>query len=512
MGEACRPWVFDFVASVFGAYEPDSGRRMMTEWLLSVSKKNFKSGLAAGLMVTALIRNWRESAEFVILAPTVEIASNSFLPARDMVRKDPELSDLFQVQDHIRTITNRRNGGTLKVIAAETDTVGGKKATGILVDELYLFGKRANAEDMLREACGGLASRPEGFAIYLTTMSNEAPAGVFKQKLQYARGVRDGRINDPKFCPVLYEHPPEIITSGAHRKPENFYLTNPNLGLSVDKEFLERELKKVEESGEESTLGFLSKHLNVEIGMALRSDNWAGAPFWQAQGRTGITLSAIIGRCEIIDVGIDGGGLDDLLGLAVIGRDAETREWLCWHHAWAHPSVLERRKSEAARFRDFAKDGDLTLVEQMGDDVQQVAAIVAQIDQAGLLDKVGVDPAGIGGVLDAMIEAGVDQEKVIGISQGWKLSGSIKTTERKLAEGALIHDGSAMMTWCVSNAKIEPKGNAMLITKQASGWAKIDPLMALFSAVALMSLNPAGTGISVYELMAQAKKEEHATA
>src|SRR3990167_921110 len=51
MGEACKQWIFDFVASVFGAYDAETGRRMMTEWLLSVSKKNFKSGLAAGIMM-----------------------------------------------------------------------------------------------------------------------------------------------------------------------------------------------------------------------------------------------------------------------------------------------------------------------------------------------------------------------------------------------------------------------------------------------------------------------------
>ena len=48
-----------------------------------------------------------------------------------------------------------------------------------------------------------------------------------------------------------------------------------------------------------------------------------------------------------------------------------------------------------------------------------------------------------------------------------------------------------MMAWCVGNARVEPKGNAILITKQASGTGKIDPLMAVFNAVALMAMNPA---------------------
>ena len=133
--------------------------------------------------------------------------------------------------------------------------------------------------------------------------------------------------------------------------------------------------------------------------------------------------------------------------------------------------------------------------------MDQLAGMVAEVEDYGLLDKVGIDPGGIGGVLDALVAAGVPQEKIIGISQGWRLGGSIKTAERKLAEGVLKHQGSPMMAWCVGNAKVEPKGNAILITKQASGTAKIDPLMALFNAVSLLSLNPeAQGGPGIYSL------------
>ncbi len=88
-----------------------------------------------------------------------------------------------------------------------------------------------------------------------------------------------------------------------------------------------------------------------------------------------------------------------------------------------------------------------------------------------------------------------DANVVVGIPQGWKLVGAIKTTERKLAGGDLRHGGMRLMSWCVGNAKVEPVGNAIRITKQAAGKAKIDPLMATFDAAALMAMNPEVGGI-----------------
>ena len=497
-GESCAEWVFDFVRCIFGSYDQESGRRLITEFFLCIPKKNSKSTIAAGIMLTALVLNWRQSAEFAVLAPTVEVANNAYAPARDMVQKDDELDALMHVQTHIKSITHRASGAVLKVLAADSNTVGGKKSVGTLVDELHLFGKVSTAENMLREALGGLASRPEGFVIYLTTQSDEPPAGVFLQKLNYARDVRDGKILDPGFVPVIFEHPPEMVANGDCLKLENIAMVNPNMGYSVDQAFIEREFKKAESAGPESFRGFLAKHANVELGMNLRSDRWAGADFWEVQAKVkGMTLDDLIERSEVIDIGIDGGGLDDLLGLAVLGRDKNTRQWLLWTHAWAHPSVLERRKDISPRLLDFAKDGDLGLVKMIGDDVQEVAEICAQVYASGKLDKIGVDPAGLGGILDALVQAEIPEERMIAVTQGWKMTGAIKTAERKLAEGVMVHAGQPLMAWCAGNAKIEPRGNAVIITKQMAGSAKIDPLMAMFNAVTLMSMNPESTE-SVY--------------
>jgi hypothetical protein len=136
----------------------------------------------------------------------------------------------------------------------------------------------------------------------------------------------------------------------------------------------------------------------------------------------------------------------------------------------------------------------------MEDAFTQVAALCAEVDGTGLLAQVGLDPMGVGAIVDALAEVGIaGNDRVVGIPQGWTLNGAIKTTEIKLASGALVHAPQRIMDWAVGNAKAEPKGNAITITKQAAGTGKIDPVMALFDAVVLMSRNPEAAGRSFWE-------------
>lgn len=493
-GECSDQWVFDFVAAVFGAYDAETGDQLIREYYLLISKKNTKSTIAAGIMLTALILCWREQEEHLILAPTVEVAGNSFKPAAAMVRADDELLALFHVQDHVRTITHRINGNCLKVVAAEAETVSGKKSGRVLVDEHWLFGKRANAEAMFMEALGGQVSRNEGWVIYLTTQSDDPPAGVFKEKLDYFRDVRDGKVHDPRSLGVLYEFPEDMIESKAYLQPENFRISNPNLGRSVSSAWIEDQIRKLSARTDGAFQQFLAKHLNVEIGLRLRANRWTGADFWQRAARP-LTLEDIIERSDVLMLGIDGGGLDDWLGAAVLGRDAETGDWLHWGRAWAHPVALERRKSEAARWQDFMAVGDLVLAETVGEDVEGVVDLAKQLERSGKLLQVGVDPVGIDDIEAALIDAGIDQDaqgkdRIIGIPQGYRLTGTIKTVERRLANAQLLHSGQPMMAWSVGNAKVEARGNAVTITKQAAGACKIDCVVALFNAAALMVLAP----------------------
>ena len=490
LADAAGDWQRDVVRALFGSYDPDQGVRHVREIFQLVPKKNSKTTAGAAIMLTAVLMSRRPRAEFLLIAPTQEVANLAFAQAVGMIEADPVLVAKFHIQEHIKKITYRPTGAFLKVKSFDPKVVTGSKPAGVLLDELHVIAEAHDADRVIGQLRGGLISQPEGFLVTITTQSERPPSGVFRAELQKARAVRDGKLAAP-ILPLLYEFPPDV----DWREPANWPMVTPNNGRSITVERLVSEYHAAQAGGEEELRRWASQHLNVEIGLALMSDRWAGADFWERCGDPSLTLDALLERSEVAVVGIDGGGLDDLLGLVVLGRERNTRRWLHWAHAWAHEIVLERRKELEPKLRDLERAGDLSIVQSPGEDVEELSDVVCRVRDAGLLPEkhaIGVDAAGIGAIVDEITspERGIGIDQIIAVSQGWKLNGAIKTTERALAGGDLTHCAQPLMAWAAGNAKVVPVGNAVTITKQASGSAKIDPLMATFNAVTLMALNP----------------------
>ena len=509
--EAAGEWMRDIVRAVFGSMETSPNGpevRQVGEVYILVPKKNAKTTSAAAIALTFMLLNKRRNADMLIIGPTQKISDVAFEQARGMIEADADgfLQKRFHVQDHKKTIRCRVTGARLMIRTFGMDVLTGAKPIFALIDEVHLLGTVSYAADVIRQIRGGMMPFPESVLVMITTQSDHPPAGVFRSELQYARGVRDGKITERvRMLPVLYEFPESVQTSDAKSwaDPALWHMVTPNLNRSITIDALMDGYERAKQDGPAEIIAWATQHLNVEVGLALHSNRWVGADFWQGAMRVEIEGGGLIGlqrlieRCEVATVGIDGGGADDLGGLAVIGRERETRRLIGWAHAWAHPTVLQRRKEIIPALQDFANDGDLTFSERPTQDHEEMCDIVGPLKDAGLQPEaaaVGRDAAGVGALVDALAGAGVTETQMVAVAQGYRLSSAIWGLERKLMDGTFVHGGQRLMAWCIGNAKAEQKGNAVLITKETAGKAKIDPLIAMFNAFALMSRNPAAAG------------------
>ncbi|MEH6834818.1 terminase large subunit [Falsihalocynthiibacter arcticus] len=504
MGEVAGEWARDVVRAAFGSLDRSTGIRLVGEIFLLVPKKNTKTTLAACLGLIALQMNTTPNIRGVVVGPTQKVALTCFGQMKGMIEADDWLRKRFKVDDNKNTITDiypdQKTGRPLKAVLEVVSfspavTTGGIPAFAFF-DEVHLMAERHFASRVFGQIRGGMITNAASLLVMITTQSELPPQGIFKSELEYARKVRDGEITqDVRLLPILYEFPQKMqaLETQPWKDPKTWVAVLPNLGRSITIERLVPEFRKAVETDDAELARWASQHLNIEIGLGAHTSNWIGATLWKGAADPALSLESLILSSEVVCLGVDGGGMDDLLGLAVLGRHKETKRWQLWCAAWAHKIVLTRRKSIAEILRDLEREDALTICEHPTQDIDELVAIAVQVHAAGLLPErggIGLDPEGVAAIVDALELAGIPSDTLASVTQGYKLNGAVKGTERKLFNGSLRHGGQPLMSWAVGNAKTETRGNAVIVTKAVSGTGKIDPLMAAFDAVYLMSLNP----------------------
>ena len=506
MSEACGDWFKDILCAFLGSEDPETQRRLVWELLCMVPKKNSKTTYVAALGLTALYMEEAPNRQMLIVAPSQNISLRCFEQAQGMIRIDPRLKDVFDVQDHLKCITRIKTGTKLNVKTFDTSIVTGEIPILTIIDELHELGKNANAVRVMQQIRGGGITKQRGQVLMITTQSDQRPAGIWEAELKKARAIRDGKGGAaPIMLPVLYEFPREKLLDQEYwRDRKNWRHLLPNLGRSIDPQALIDDYENNGKVSKEAEQVWTSQHLNIEIGVGLGGDGWSGALHWGSCIDESLTgLEKLLSRSEVCTVGIDWGGADDLAGLYVIGREAKTKRWLGWGKAWARETVFERRKSIAGQLRKFAdEDGDLVIAASGEDQAASAAAICRKIADSGKLPEsagIGLDSAGVALLLDALTDVDLEYPMVQAVMQGWKLQTAISSVPLKLEDRRFIHGDQPIMAWCVGNARQTLKGSNYIVTKEVSGAAKIDLLMAMFNAAMLMFQNPEADGPSVYE-------------
>ncbi len=519
MEEAAGEWVRDIVRSAFGCvtFDPDPKRpgemkmtRLVGELFNLIPKKNGKTTNAGAIGIVWLLMNRTPNVDGVIIGPTQEIADKCFAQMAAMIDLDDYLRNRFRIIEHRKTIvdqdkdpqTGRIRNARLKVKSFDPKVVTGSIPAFAILDELHLMAEAHYASRVIGQIRGGMITNSESLLIFITTQSENRPTGVFETELTYARGVRDGTITKSvRMLPVLYEFPEEVQTAKAQpwRDPAMWHMVTPSLGRSLDLDRMIEDFQGAIDKGKQNEIEWASQHLNIQVGMGYRGNTWPGARYWDDRALKGMDLQALLKASEVALIGADWGGADDLASLAVVGRRPD-KKLLHWSMTWARETVLEERKSIAEALRAFERDGDLRIVTSPEEQAMEAADIIQLVLESGLMPEengIGLDVAAVALLQGELALRGIVAPLVTGVSQGWALQPAHQGLALMLESGTFLHSGQKIMSWAAGNAKQELRGNNYMVTKQASGVSKIDPLAATFNAVWLMLRNPVSAGSMV---------------
>jgi len=491
LAEACPAWFSDIARLLLGSVGTD-GKSRIQNTLISVAKKNSKTSYAGLLLLTQMLLSPRPRATFLLVGPTQSISDLAYSQIVGAITADDFLMSRLHVRDHLKRIEDRKSGCILTVKTFNMEVATGVKPAGVLLDEVHLL-HRDEHRRVVGQLRGGMASIPEASMMLVTTHADIPPSGFWHDELKKARAVRDAETDLKGYLPIIYE-PPASISADDKKilTPAAWRFGNPNLGVSVDEEWLKQSFEDARLAGETETNRWLSQHANLEIKRHRLSDRaWSATHFWDdaADIRTFSDLDDLLDQSEWVAGGIDGGGLDDLLSVCFIGKLLDGR-WAAFQKSYIQHGALERQPQNKTLYREFSDAGDLEICPP-GEDLERVVDLLMYVAQNSDFVGLGSDPAGImSEIATSLVAAGFDGERIIQVPQGFRIQPALISVGRRLAEKRLVHANQPLFGWSMANAVLNDRGflskaDAGSVTRGSSsnsGAAKIDPVIALLCA------------------------------
>jgi len=461
------PWQRAVVGNLFGWKRPD-GTRRFREALIYVPRKSGKTLCASGLALYTLFCDGEVGSEVYCAAADREQAKLLWDVAKRQVLAHPVLAESCKVYQN--SIVIETMGSSFKAISADANTKHGYNSQCVIVDELHAQPDR-ELVDVLQTSTG---ARRQPLFISLTT-ADFARESICNEKYEYATKVRDGVIEDPSFLPVVYEAKPEDDWAD----PAVWERVNPNLGVSLSRDYLERECRRAKEQpAYQNTFRRLHLNIRTEADVAwLQLDKWDAclADFHpdELEGKScyaGLDLASTTDLCALVLYFPEDGH-------AVLPFFWAPRE-----------GALKREKRDRVPYTQWARDGYLTLTEGDVADYQAIRLRLRELATIFDIRQLAFDRWGATKLVNDLKEDGLD---VVAFGQGYaSMSSPAKELEKLMLGRELQHDGHPVLRWCASNVMVETDAAGNIKPSKKKSTEKIDGIVALVMAIGVAATAP----------------------
>ncbi len=450
-------WQKAFWEALYSFRMADTGLLRFTESLLEIARKNGKSTMFAGDAMYDLFLG----------AGGMDIccASNDDRQARLIWG---EIAGMRERLDPKRALTkptltelkNRSRGITVFRLSSKTQNKDGFNISKTLMDESHDVSEENGASEVAEACWRGMSSKDEPLFLNCTTQGFNRGCYLDK-KLDYAKKVIRGEIDDIHFLPWLYEQDSEQEIWQDERTWEK---SNPSLRYGIKKAAKLRRDVEAAKHDKATRVHLLTKDFNIP----------------QDSAQAWLMLSDYDYKTDSVDLekfrgsyllgAVDLSATTDLTHARALLLDPDSGQKVMIGQYFIPESKLENSddKAAGAKYSDWARDGLLTINEGQEVDLAAVADWYFM-----LFKKYGIRPFKIGYderyakvFINRASDYGFELEM---LAQGRALSNAMKLTEADLKHRVINYGMNEIDRWCLGNTCCEVDGVGNIQPRKVPG-------------------------------------------
>lgn len=247
-------WQKAFVSVVFGILDSNETRQFR-EVVLIVGRKNGKTLLRSAIANYMTFLDGEYGARVYFVAPKLEQANLCYNALYEMIKKEPELSELIKKR---RTdIYVESTNTTAKALAFNAKKSDGLNPSLCVCDEVSSWQGDAGLKqyEVLKSALG---SRKQPLLLSITT-SGYSDESIYDELVRRSTAVINGDARETRLAPFLYM----IDDVQKWNDINELRKASPNLGVSVPVSYMLEEIR-IRERSLSKKVEFMTKYCNIK--------------------------------------------------------------------------------------------------------------------------------------------------------------------------------------------------------------------------------------------------------
>lgn len=440
-----EPWQKFNFAMIFGWVHKSSGFRRFRIIYLCVPRKNAKSVKAAIIGLFMLVEDGEFGAEVYCGATSEKQAWEVFRPAQKMAEKQASFRRSYGVNSHAKRLECDAHG--TKALAdgrkrladgSRFEPVIGKPGDGASPSCAILDEVHEHPDDTLYDTMiTGMGAREQPLLLMITTAGSNTAGPCYSSQKEVER-MLEGEENDELYGMIytVDDVEKEWMTD------EGIIKANPNVGISVDMEFLKARVRDAIRSPRKRSI-VMTKHFNIWV---TGKNAWLNMLDWARAGDATLQQENFLG--ETAKLGLDLSESDDLTAAVKCFR--RSVDGVDHYYFFGRYYTTEAKAAEHEHYAGWihdgyliACDGDYIDTEDVEDDVKHDATLY-------MIPQAFYDPFGAAD-LALRLQKHHDIEAVKFGQNYTNFSAPMRDFERLLKAGRIHHDGNPCLTWMFGN-------------------------------------------------------------